>query len=151
MAGTVAHQTGDARQKGVADKLAACGEKVIKEYGDWDENKESQIASDTMAATPDLNVIFAPHDGGAAAVAAIVKQKGMTSKIMVFGVDGLPVMFKAIQAGDSVATMKQDNVRIGQETVDDVIAILNGQPVTKVDLITGVLVDKNNVDQYLPK
>jgi hypothetical protein len=28
--------------------------------------------------TPDLNVIFAPHDGGAAAVAVSVQQKGLT-------------------------------------------------------------------------
>jgi ribose transport system substrate-binding protein len=149
MAGTVGHQTGDARQKGVADKLAACGETVIKQYGDWDENKEVQISTDTITATPDLNIIFAPHDGGAAAVAALVKQKGLTSKIMVFGFDGLPVMFKAIKAGDGVATMKQDNIRIGQETVDDAIAILSGQSIKTPDLITGVLVDKNNVDQYL--
>ena len=150
MAGTVGHQTGDARQKGVADKLAACGETVIKQYGDWDENKEVQIATDTITATPDLNIIFAPHDGGAAAVAALVKQKGLTGKIMVFGFDGLPVMFKAIKAGDAVATMKQDNVRIGQETVDDAIALLNGQSVNTPDLITGVLIDKTNVAKYLP-
>ena len=151
MAGTVGHQTGDARQKGVADKLAACGETVIKQYGDWDENKEVQIATDTITATPDLNVIFAPHDGGGAAVAALVKQKGLTSKINVFSFDGLPVMFKAIKAGDAIATMKQDNVRIGQETVDDAIAILNGQTVKTPDLITGVLVDKNNVDKFMTK
>ncbi len=150
MAGTVGHQTGDARQKGVADKLAACGENVIKQYGDWDENKSVQISTDTMTANPDLNVIFAPFDPGAAAVASLVKQKGMTSKIMVFGIDGLPVMFKAIKAGDSVATMKQDNVRIGTETVDDAIAILNGQPVKTPDLIPGILIDKTNVGKYLP-
>ena len=65
MAGTVGHQTGDARQKGVADTLAACGETVIKQYGNWDENTEVQIATDTITATPDLNVIFAPHGAGA--------------------------------------------------------------------------------------
>ena len=149
MAGTVGHQTGDARQKGVADKLAACGEKVIKQYGNWDENLEVQIATDTITATPDLNVIFSPFDPGGAAVATLVTQKGLTSKIMVFGFDGLPVMFQAIKAGDAVATMKQDNVRIGTETVDDAIAIINGLSVKTPDLITGVLIDKTNVAQYI--
>ena len=149
MAGTVGHQTGDARQKGVADKLAACGETVIKQYGNWDENLEVQISTDTITSTPDLNIIFSPFDPGGAAVATLVKQKGLTSKIMVFGFDGLPVMFKAIQAGDAVATMKQDNVRIGTETVDDAIAIINGQSVKTPDLITGVLIDKTNVGKYL--
>ena len=149
MAGTVGHQTGDARQKGVADKLAACGEKVIKQYGNWDENTEVQISTDTMTANPDLNVIFAPHGAGAAAVATVVKSKGMTDKIMVFGFDGLPVEFTAIKAGIQVATMKQDNVRIGKETVDDAIAIINGQSFNATDLIPGVLIDSANVAQYM--
>src|SRR5271157_2534559 len=150
MAGTVGHQTGDARQKGVADTLAACGETVIKQYGNWDENTEVQIATDTMTATPDLNVIFAPHGAGAAAVATVVKSKGMGGKIQVYGFDGLPVEFTAIVAGDEVATMKQDNVRIGKESVDDAIAIVNGQALSNPnDLIPGVLIDKTNVAQYM--
>ena len=149
MAGSVAHQTGDARQKGVADKLEACGETVIKQYSDWDENKAVQISTDTITANPDTNIIFAPWDPGAAAVAAYVKQKGLTSKIMVFGVDGLPVMFKAIKAGDAVATMKQDNVRMGTEIVDDAIKIINGESVNAKILIPGILIDKTNVDKYL--
>jgi ribose transport system substrate-binding protein len=149
MAGTVGHQTGDARQKGVGDALTACGEKVIKQYGNWDENTEVQISTDTITATPDLNVIFAPHGAGAAAVATVVKTKGLTSKIMVFGFDGLPVEFQAITDGIETATAKQDNIRIGKESVDDALAIINKQPFTATDLITGVLIDKTSVAQYM--
>ena len=150
MAGTVGHQPGDARQKGVADKLAACGETVIKQYGNWDENTEVQIATDTITATPDLNVIFAPHGAGAAAVATVVKNKGLKGKVFVFGFDGLPVEFTAIQDGIEIATMKQDNVRIGQETVDDAIAIVQGQTLPNAtDLINGVLIDSTNVAKYM--
>jgi ribose transport system substrate-binding protein len=151
MAGTVGHQTGDARQKGVADALTACGETVIKQYGNWDENTEVQIATDTITATPNLNVIFAPHGAGAAAVATVVKNKSLTSKIMVFGFDGLPVEFQAIKDGIETATAKQDNIQIGTETVDDAIAIIDGQSVKTPDLITGVLIDKSNVGKYLPQ
>jgi ABC-type sugar transport system substrate-binding protein len=79
----------------------------------------------------------------------VVKNKGLTGKVMVFSFDGLPVEFTAIKAGLEVATMKQDNVRIGKETVDDAIAIVMGQSVTPTDLIPGVLIDKTNVDQYI--
>ena len=149
MAGTVGHQTGDARQKGIADALTACGEKVIKQYGNWDENTEVQIATDTITATPDLNVIFAPHGAGAAAVATVVNTKGLTSKIMVYGFDGLPVEFTAIQNGLEVATAKQDAVRIGKESVDDAIAVVNKQSFTATDLIPGFIIDKTNVAQYM--
>jgi ribose transport system substrate-binding protein len=147
--GSVGHQTGDARKKGVEDKTKACGMNVIGDWGDWDESKDVTIAQNNLAANPDLNAIFVAHDGGAAAVAALVKQKGLTGKVSVFGFDALPVMLKAIQAGEGTATVKQDNVRMGKEIVDNAINVVNGQPIEKTILIPGFIIDKTNVDQYL--
>jgi ribose transport system substrate-binding protein len=147
--GSVGHQTGDARKKGVEDKTKACGMKVIGEWGDWDENKDVTIAQNTLAANPELNAIFVAHDGGAAAVSAMVKQKGLTGKVIVVGFDALPVMLKAIKAGEGTATVKQDNVRMGKEIVDNAIKVINGQTIDTKVLIPGFIIDKTNVDQYL--
>ena len=149
IAGTFAHQTGDARQKGVADKLEACGEKVIKKYGMWDDNLVVSIAGDTITANPDLNVIFVANDYGAAVVSALVKQKGLTAKIMVFGFDGEPVMLRAIKDGEGTGTMKQDNVRMGTEIVDTAIKLIIGETIDEKIFIPGIMIDKTNVDQYL--
>jgi len=147
--GTVGAQTGDDRKKGVEDKATACGMKVIGDWGDWDENKDVTIAQNTLAANPDLNAIFVAHDGGAAAVSALIKQKGLTGKVIVVGFDALPVMLKAIKAGEGTATVKQDNVRMGKEIVDNAINIVNGQTIDTKVLIPGFIIDKTNVDQYL--
>ena len=66
---------------------------------------------------------------------------------MVFGFDGLPVEYQAITDGIEVATAKQDNVRIGAESVDDALALINKQSFNAKDLIPGVLIDKTNVPQ----
>jgi len=147
--GSVGHQTGDARKNGVEEKAKACGLTVIGDWGDWSEQKDVEIAQNTLTANPDLKAIFVAHDGGAAAVAALVKQKGLTGKVLVVGFDALPVMLKAIQAGEGSATVKQDNVRMGKEIVDNAIKILNGETIDKTVLIPGILVTKDNVDQYL--
>jgi D-xylose transport system substrate-binding protein len=149
LGGTVGAQSGDDRKKGVTDKVTACGMKVIGDYGNWDNAKDVSISQSTITANPNLVAIFVPHDEGAAAVAAMVKQKGLTSKIQVFGFDALPVMLKAIKAGDSVATLKQDNAGMAKMIVDDAIAVINGQTVDKVTLIKGFIIDKTNVDKYL--
>jgi len=60
-----------------------------------------------------------------------------------------PVEYQAITDGIETATAKQDNVRIGQETVDDALAIVNKTPFTATDLITGIIIDKANVAQYM--
>jgi len=147
--GSVGHQTGDARKKGVEDKAKACGMKVIGEWGDWDEGKDVTIAQNTLAANPDLNAIFVAHDGGAAAVAAMIKQKGLTDKVKVVGFDALPVMLKAIKAGEGTATVKQDNVRMGKEIVDNALKVINGEKIDPKVLIPGFMIDAKNVDQYL--
>ena len=147
--GSVGHQTGDARKKGVEDKVKACGMTVIGDWGDWSEEKDVSIAQNTLAANPDLNAIFVAHDGGAAAVAAMVKQQGLVGKVIVVGFDALPVMLKAIQSGEGTATVKQDNVRMGKEIVDNAIKIINGESIDPLILIPGFMIDKTNVDQYL--
>ena len=58
-------------------------------------------------------------------------------------------MLKAIQAGEGTGTMKQDNVRMGQEIVDDAVKIVNGGTVDAKVLIPGIMIDKANVAQYM--
>ena len=147
--GTVGHQTGDARKKGVSDKVAACGQKVIGDWGDWDSTKDVTIAQNTLTANADLKAIFVAHDDGAAAVAAMIKGKGLTGKVLVVGFDALPVMLKAIQAGEGTATVKQDNVTMGKVIVDNAIKVINGQPIDAKILIPGFMIDKTNVADYL--
>ena len=147
--GSVGHQTGDARKKGVEDKTKACGMKVIGDWGDWAEEKDVSIAQNNLAANPDMSAIFVAHDGGAAAVAALVKQKGLVDKVKVVGFDALPVMLKAVQSGEGTATVKQDNVRMGKEIVDNAIKVVNGESIDKTVLIPGFIIDKTNVDKYV--
>jgi len=66
-------------------------------------------------------------------------------------VEGLAVMLEAIRAGDGTGTMKQDNMRMGTEIVDDAINLANGQSINPKILIPGIMIDKDNSDQYLPK
>jgi hypothetical protein len=47
--------------------------------------------------------------------------------------------------------MKQDDVRMGTEIVDDAINLANGQSINPKILIPGIMIDKDNADQYLPK
>ncbi len=149
LGGSVGHQTGDARKNGVEEKLKACGVTVIGDYSDWDENKSADLAQNTLTANPDLGAIFVAFDPGAAAAAAVVKQKGLTGKVAVVGFDAIPVMLKAIQAGEANATVRQDPTKMGQEGVNLILKLLKGEKVEPKTLIPGELITKDNVDQFL--
>lgn len=147
--GSVGHPNGDARKKGISDAVTACGMKVIGDWGDWDSAKDVSIAQNNITANPDVNAVFVAHDDGAAAVAAMIKGKGLTSKIGTYGFDALPIMLKAIKAGDAVASVKQDSVLMGKTIVDDAVGVAQGGTIPKSIAIPGFIIDKTNVDKYL--
>ena len=149
LGGSVGHQTGDARKNGVEEKLKACGVEVIGDYSDWNENRSAELAQNTLTANPDLGAIFVAFDPGAAAAASVVTQKGLAGKVLVVGFDALPVALKAIAAGEMAATVRQDPVKMGQEGVNLILKILKGESVEPKTMIPGVLITKDNVNEFL--
>jgi ribose transport system substrate-binding protein len=148
LGGTVGAQSGDARKKGVEDKIKACGLTDNGQYGDWDSVKDVSIATATMASTPDLAAIFVPHSDGAAAVAKAVADKGKSSSIGVYGFDGSAAELTAILNGSETASIHQDNKTMGKTIVDDAITILQGGTVDKTVLIPGIVIDKSNAASF---
>ena len=148
LGGTVGAQSGDARKKGVEDKIKACGMKDDGQYGNWDSATDVSIATAAIASTPDLTAIFVPHSDGAAAVAKAVSDKGLSSKIGVYGFDGSAAELTAILNGTEPASIHQDNVKMGQTIVDDAITILTGGTVDKTVLIPPVLITKANAATF---
>jgi ribose transport system substrate-binding protein len=147
--GTVGHPNGDARKNGITAAVTACGMKVIGEWGDWDSAKDVAIAQSHITADATVNAVFVAHDDGAAAVAAMIKGKGKTATIGTYGFDALPIMLKAIKAGDAVSSVKQDSALMGKTIVDDAVMVAQGGSVPKSIAIPGFIIDKTNVDKYL--
>jgi len=150
LGGTLGHQTGDARRDGVKQVLEANGVEVIFRACDWDDKKAYETTINELDAHPDIVAVFGCWDPGALAGLAAVKEKGLLSKVKVYGFDGLPAVFKSIKDGEITATMKQDNKQMAHVIVNTLVALIKGQaPPVKKLLINGVLVDKTNVDEFL--
>jgi len=149
LGGSAGHQTGDARKNGVEEKLKACGMEVIGDYSDWDENKSATLAQNNLTANPDLKVIFVAFDPGAVAALSVVKQKGLLDQVLVVGFDALPVALKAIKAGEMAATVRQDPGKMGQEGIDLALKAIKGEAMEKTTFIPGLVITKDNVDQFL--
>lgn len=83
-----------------------------------------------------------------AAISA-VEEKRRSGEILIVGFDGNPANLKAIQAGEQDADVKQDNVRMGKESVTNLVKIIKSERVPKVVPIRGILITKGNVGDYL--
>jgi len=149
--GTVGHQTADARRDGVKSVVEAAGTTVIFRDCDWQGEKARQTTLNELAANPDITAIFNACDPMALAAISAVEEVSDTSKILIVGFDGDPANMQAIQAGKQAAGVKQDNVRMGRESVANLLKVIKGEAVPKVVPVQAILVTKENVAEYLPK
>jgi ABC-type sugar transport system substrate-binding protein len=69
--------------------------------------------------------------------------------MVTIGFDGSPSNLKSIAAGDLTADVKQDNTRMGQEGLKNLVAMINGKSVPAFIPIDGIMIDKSNVADFL--
>ena len=149
LGGTLGHQTGDARRDGVKQVLEANGYTVIFRACNWDPAMALETATNELAANPDTIAVFACWDPGALAGLSAVKQRGLLDQIKVYGFDGLPDNLKSIKNGEQTATIKQDNKKMAEVSLNALVGQIKGQETVKKLLIDGFVIDASNVDDYM--
>jgi ribose transport system substrate-binding protein len=109
-----------------------------------------KYGEDALVAHPDLKAIYGANDelgmGAAQAVAAAGKKAG----VVVTGMNGIPPALRAVRSGALDLTVFLNPVAFGQTGVNTMDAFLSGKQFDKTVFIEHVLVDKSNVDKYLP-
>ena len=151
LGGITGSQTADDRRNGVEKLCKAAGMTVIFRPADWDEAKANQITQNELGANPDLAAIFAACDPMIITAKQAVKAKGMLGKVVLVGFDAIPACLKAVRAGEVDATIRQDPARMGREGVELMVKLLGGEQIPPAVPIAAVVIDKNNVEEYLGK
>lgn len=149
LGGSEGHQTGNARRDGVMTAAEAAGFKVIFQICDWKDDCAYETTLTQTKANPDITAIFSAWDPGALAAVSAAKENGKLQDLVIVGFDGNPGNLASIQAGEQTATVKQDNIRMGQESVRNLLAIIKGETVAPFTGIDGILIDKANVAEFI--
>lgn len=149
LGGTLGHQTGNARRDGVLQVCEQNGYEVIFRACDWDDAIAYETAVNELNANQDIVSVFAAWDPGALSAVAAAKTVGRLDDLLIVGFDGNPANLKSINAGEQDATIKQDNIKMGQESVKNLVAIINGEPFETYIPVDGFVIDINNVADYI--
>jgi ribose transport system substrate-binding protein len=149
LGGTVNHPNGDARKNGVTEEVQKAGMKMIFHYADWVDDEAYKYTDQELAKKNDISAIFVAWDPGAIAAAQVVEKRGLKGKIVIVGFDGLQKNLEEIEAGNISATIAQPIKQIGREGVQMIVDVMAGKPIPAVKLAPGILVTKDNVEQYL--
>lgn len=148
LGGSAGHQTGNARRDGVKNAAEAAGHEVIFQICDWQDACAFETATNFLQSDPEIKAIFSAWDPGALAAVSAAKALGKLDNLVIVGFDGNPANLVAIAEGEQSATIKQDNTRMGTESVQNLLNIIKGEDAPAVVPIDGILITADNVAEY---
>ncbi|MEM8657102.1 MAG: sugar ABC transporter substrate-binding protein [Pseudomonadota bacterium] len=148
LGGSAGHQTGNARRDGVMSAAEAAGHEVIFQICDWQDACAFETTTNFLQSNPDIKAIFSAWDPGALAAVSASKALGKLDDLVIVGFDGNPANLVAIDEGEQSATIKQDNTRMGVESVQNLVSIINGTEAPAVVPIDGILITSENVAEF---
>lgn len=148
LGGSAGHQTGNARRDGVLNAAEAAGHEVIFQICDWQDACAFETTTNFLQSNPDIKAIFSAWDPGALAAVSAASALGKLDDLVIVGFDGNPANLVSIAEGEQSATIKQDNTRMGQEAVANLLAVINGDAVESLVPIGGILITDENVADF---
>jgi len=140
--------------KGFSDAIAKYPDIKVVFSHDMLLTRENGLkyGEDALVAHPDLRAIYGANDDLGLGSAQAARAANRKKDIVVTGMNGIPPAMRAVKNGEMDMTVALNPLiwgKLGMETMD---AYLKGKkPEGGKVFIEHVLVDKTNVDKFLPK
>ncbi len=132
------------KEKGIAEKI-----ELTEQYADYDRAKGQSVTESILSKDKNYDFIVANNDDMILGALSAVNQFGLSGKISLVGVDGLPETLDAIKSGSIAATVFQNPEGQGAGGIEACVKHLKGEQMPKEILIPFELVTKENVDKFI--
>ena len=141
--------TSNLRKSGYEKALAEAGLEPVAEMSGNNNTADSKAVMEAqLIANPDINLVLCHNDDSALGALEAIKEAGVEG-ISVIGFDGNTSALESIAAGELKATIAQQPAEMGYLSVMTAIAALKGETVEKVVSVPTVVIDGENVADYL--
>jgi ribose transport system substrate-binding protein len=125
------------------------------QYSHNDPATAAKLMTASLAKDPDIVGVFAANLFSAAGTGTGIRQANKQNQVKVVGFDAGPDQVAQLKAGTVQALIAQDPYQIGIDGVDQGLASLKGQQVTKTIQTGSHVLTKDNIDgdgaQYVYK
>lgn len=119
---------------------------VGEQVGDWVRDKSINIATEVLQNHPGIDMILGVNDE--MAIGASIAARRLGKDIITVGIDGNANSVEEIEKGNLTATLGAFPNKIGETAMEQMRKILSGETIVPYLETPGVIVDKNNVEDY---
>jgi ABC-type sugar transport system substrate-binding protein len=133
------------RVTGFTEGLGNKAKVLATESADWDRQVALTKSGDLLRANPDIKGFFVANDVMGLGVARAVANAGLTGKVSIISVDGVPEGLKGVESGELTATVAQYPYAIGEMGAQACKAAAEGQKLPESVKAPIALVTKENV------
>ncbi|MDR1901504.1 MAG: substrate-binding domain-containing protein [Treponema sp.] len=149
---------GQLNQEAAQDRTRGVKETIAKKFpkikilneatGNWMRNEGVNVTENWLTAYPNLKAIASNNDEMAMGALVAIESSGRKG-IIVGGTDGNPDALQAIRDGRLACTVFQDAKGQGAGAADYLRRALKGEKLQPINWIPYVLINKDNLSQYL--
>jgi ribose transport system substrate-binding protein len=137
------------RVTGFTQGLAGKAKALETVSADWDRQVALTKAGDLLRSNPDIKGFFVANDVMGLGVARAVANAGLTGKVAIISVDGVPEGLQGVKSGELTATVAQYPYAIGEMGAQACKAAASGQKLPESVKAPVALVTKENVADAL--
>jgi ribose transport system substrate-binding protein len=137
------------RVTGFTGGLAGKAQVLETVSADWDRQVALTKAGDLLRSNPDIKGFFVANDVMGLGVARAVANAGLTGKVAIISVDGVPEGLQGVQSGELTATVAQYPYAIGEMGAQACKAAAAGENLPESVEAPVALVTKDNVADAL--
>jgi ABC-type sugar transport system substrate-binding protein len=141
------------RTQGYKAGLAMCPDVQVvgEQTAEWLREKGASVATAALQKTPDIDVFYGNSDEMNIGAALAAEKLGLKigTDFFSIGIDGNKPTLDLIKEGKITATLGVDPTRMGEAVINAMEKVLNGEKVPQVLLTPSVVVDSENIDDYL--
>jgi len=140
--GVTTAYNGRQRRAGFEDAMQSAGMHVVAvQSGQWEMEKANEVASNLLAAHPDLKALLCANDNMAIGAAAAAAAAGKAHEVLIAGFDDIAAIKPMIADGRVVATADQHAGQLAVFGIELALEALKrgqagGDRITAVDLVT---------------
>jgi ABC-type sugar transport system substrate-binding protein len=133
------------RVTGFTEGLGTKAQVLETVSADWDRQVALTKAADLLRANPDIAGFFVANDVMGLGVARAVADAGLTGKVSIISVDGVPEGLAGVESGELTATVAQYPYAIGEMGAQACAAAVAGDDLPENVEAPVALVTKDNV------